>query len=48
MHVRNKKMGISFMDKSCLTGKCATQKLKSHAVLVYGHVHIIWHIKKRE
>ena len=27
---------------SSLTGECAAEKLKQIAVLVYGHVYIIW------
>ena len=43
MHVQNKKYG-NFVSISRLTGKCAAQKIKKNtfAVLVYGHVYIIW------
>ena len=41
MHVQNKKYA-SFVSVSSLTGECAAQKLKTFAVLVYGHVYIIW------
>ena len=40
-HVKNKKYG-NFVSISSLTGECAVQKLKTFAVLVYGHVYIIW------
>ena len=39
---------MNFVSKtiSILTGECAAQKLKNIAVLVYGHVYIIYgHIK---
>ena len=40
MHVQNQKYrNLVFI--SWLTSKCATQKLKNYAVLVYGHVYII-------
>ena len=38
MHVQNQKYG-NFVYISRLTGKCAAQKLKTVAVLVYGHVY---------
>ena len=41
MHVQNKKYA-NFVSVSSLTGECAAQKLKTFAVLVYGHVYIIW------
>ena len=41
MHVQNKKYA-NFVSVSSLTGECATKKLKFFAVLVYGHVYIIW------
>ena len=41
MHVRNKKYG-NFVSISLLTGQCATQKLKTFAVLVFEHVRILW------
>ena len=43
MHVQNKKYG-DIVSISSLTGKCAAQKLKKNlsAVVVYGHVYIIW------
>ena len=40
MHVQNKKYW-HFVFISRLTGKYATQKLKTYAVLVYGHVNYI-------
>ena len=45
MHVQNKKYGY-FVSISRSTGKCAAQKLKTFAVLVYGHVTSYGHIKK--
>ena len=41
MHVQNKKYA-NFVSVSSLTGECAAQKFKTFAVLVYGHVYIIW------
>ena len=41
MHVQNKKFA-NFFSVSSLTGECAAQKLKTFAVLVFGHVYIIW------
>ena len=42
MHVQNKKYG-NLVTISRLTGECAAQILKkTFAVLVYGHVYIIW------
>ena len=38
--VQNKKY-VNFVLISSLTGKCAAQK-RTFAVLVYGHVYIIW------
>ena len=42
MHVQNKKYE-NVVSISRLTGKCTTQKLKkTYAILVYGHLYIIW------
>ena len=35
-------MKLNVVLISCLTGKCATQNLKTYAILVYGHVDILW------
>ena len=41
-HVKNKKY-VNFVSISSLAGECAAQKnKKTFAVLVYGHVYIIW------
>ena len=37
----NKGHGITKYDPT-ITGKCATQNLKTCAILVYGHVDISW------
>ena len=34
------KLNVVFISR--LTGKCAKQNLKNYAILVYGHVHILW------
>ena len=42
LYIQNNKYG-NFVSTSRSTGKCAAQKnKKTFAVLVYGHVYIIW------
>ena len=36
------KLNFVLMSRLLLTGKCATHNLKTYAILVYGHVYILW------
>ena len=46
MHVQNKKYG-NLVSIASLTGKCPARKCKHFAVLVKGHVYIIWTLRSQ-